>query len=77
MYSKFLQMVDAGAVQTARIDDGMSHIYFRLQWPKQAAGEAAAPATEGTPGLCLMYSHPDLRGLLLMTPSEHVVLSSR
>ena len=34
MYSNFLQMVDAGAVQTARIDDGMSHIYFRLRWPK-------------------------------------------
>ena len=51
MYSNFLQMVDAGVVQTARIDDGMSHIYFRLQWPKQPAGEAAAApaASEGVP----------------------------
>ena len=49
MYSNFLQMVDAGVVQTARIDDGMSHIYFRLQWPKQPAGEAAAPPAEGAP----------------------------
>ena len=42
MYSNFLQMVDAGVVQTARIDDGMSHIYFRLQWPKQPAASLAA-----------------------------------
>ncbi|KAK9795934.1 hypothetical protein WJX73_007369 [Symbiochloris irregularis] len=44
MYSDFLAAVNTGKVQTARIDDSTSHVYFRTQ----AAGQEAASTSSAS-----------------------------
>lgn len=44
MYSDFLSMVNAGAVHSARIDDSVSHVYFRTRAPSAEAASTSAAA---------------------------------
>ena len=61
MYSDFLAMVNTGSVHSARIDDAVSHVYFRTRVPtSDAPGTAVRQGSQSAPGMPLMLVEEDL-----------------
>ena len=54
MYSDFLAAVNTGKVQTARIDDATSHVYFRTQLPEQEAASTSTASDSSETGACIL-----------------------
>lgn len=77
MYSDFLSMVNAGAVHSARIDDSVSHVYFRTRAPSAEAASTSAAAgavSTGTGGSSGLFLHCDNMGLGIMAVHYQLTL---